>query len=70
MIDAELLRSLGWSDELIRSAAEVSRTVTAAAVETSVTVDFTEMSATVAGSQRADVSGPPVAQPELRIEVK
>ena len=70
MIDAELLRSLGWSDELIQSAIEVAETVAAVAVVDSVgrgNLELTPGATPTQGSQRVDVSGPPVAQPQLRV---
>lgn len=71
MIDPEMLKTLGWSDELISAATEVSRRVDAAAVRSIVGsgADLPAMAAP-RGSQSADVSGPPVASPQLHIEAK
>lgn len=70
MIDAELLRSLGWSEELIQTAGQVAEQVATGAVVGSVgeaVLTLTTVSPETAGSERIDVSGPPVAQPQLRV---
>jgi hypothetical protein len=72
MIDAETLRALGWSDELIRAAEHVAQTVETGTG--SVSINQVEVLAadpfSVTGSQGADVSGPPIAKPELLIVAK
>ena len=68
MIDSDLLRSFGWSDELIGAATLMAKQVADAAVVGTVgsALDIGSGSPAV-GSQRADVSGPPVATPQLHV---
>jgi hypothetical protein len=72
MIDQNLLRSLGWSNELIDSAMDVSRTLNLAP-QASMTDPVVGISNEIvlhgsqAGSQRLDVSGPPVAHQKLNL---
>lgn len=71
MIDTELLKSLGWSDELIRTAGEVAQTVEAGAFEPGSVpgseVDLQSVAPSTEVASGADVSGPPVAQVTLLI---
>lgn len=69
MIDAEMLKGLGWSDDLIRAATEVSRTIEVSTVQT-VDVDAPAIPTRMTASERADVGGPPVARTQLLIESK
>jgi hypothetical protein len=69
MIDAEMLKGLGWSDDLIRAATEVSRTIEVSTIQT-VDVDAPAIPNRITASERADVGGPPVARTQLLIESK
>jgi len=71
MIDKSFLRSNGWSEELIRAAESIATTVAGSAVvgsyTTGIWTDSLMTTTTSSGSHVADVSGPPVAQPQLLI---
>jgi hypothetical protein len=68
MIDPNFLRSLGWSDELIGAATLMSERVAKAAVVGTVGLALDVAAGlSTRGSDRADVSGPAVATPQLRI---
>ncbi len=69
MIDAEMLKGLGWSDDLIRAATDVSRTIEVSTIQT-VDVDAPAIPNRITASERADVGGPPVARAQLLIESK
>lgn len=74
MIDETLLKTLGWSEELIRTAGQVAGVVASAAVLGStvvgVEIDLSTAAAATEASQKADVSGPPVAQAQLLVRSK
>jgi hypothetical protein len=65
MNNVELLRAMGWTEELIQAARQVAEAVAAAAVVGSVSLELTTGAATTEVAQHVDVSGPPVAQPQL-----
>lgn len=69
MIDRKMLMELGWSEELIRTATDVLHAVEVATISV-VEIDAPSVPVRTAASERADVSGPPIARTELVIQAK
>ena len=69
MIDKNLLKSLGWTDELVRAAEDVARSVESSAVLSSLSgteVTTNMAAAATEASQEVDTGGPPIAFGDLR----
>jgi hypothetical protein len=70
MIDDNLLISLGWSEELIRAARDVSLRVESAKAHVTYVCGIGEVivAGPPSGSHQVDVSAPPVAGPQVRVD--
>jgi hypothetical protein len=68
MIDPNLLKSIGWSDELIAAASDMAAAIGDPVATPAVdVVSEIIVQGSASGSMRIDVSGPPVAQAHLRV---
>lgn len=69
MIDESLLRSLGWSDELIRAAGQVADMISSHAITESVAGIALDLeNSTTLVSQSADAGGPSAGAVDLILE--